>query len=123
MAHKTLIGGTAYEVSGGKTLIGGTAYEVGFGKMVTITIVNGNATNPDKAYISIDGQVYDGSTEHTITVPVGTIVKCYASNNVQLNGNLVGSTAQVTYEHEITTNTEFEIISNSYVGWVYITEK
>ena len=28
MAHKTLIGGTAYEIVGGKTLIGGTAYEI-----------------------------------------------------------------------------------------------
>lgn len=32
MAHKTLIGGTAYEVSGGKTLIGGTAYSIKGGR-------------------------------------------------------------------------------------------
>lgn len=28
---KTLVGGTAYSISGGKTLVGGTAYEIGFG--------------------------------------------------------------------------------------------
>ena len=39
MAHKTLVGGTAYEVKGGKTLINGTAYEVKGGK----TLVGGTA--------------------------------------------------------------------------------
>ena len=37
MAHKTLIDGTAYEVSGGKTLIGGTAYNIKAGR----TLVDG----------------------------------------------------------------------------------
>ena len=32
MAHKTLIGGTAYEISGGKTLVDGTAYSIDKGK-------------------------------------------------------------------------------------------
>ena len=39
MAHKTLIDGTAYEVSGGKTLVSGTAYEIEIGK----TLVSGTA--------------------------------------------------------------------------------
>lgn len=39
MAHKTLIGGTAYEISGGKTLVGGTAYSIDKGK----TLVGGTA--------------------------------------------------------------------------------
>ena len=37
MAHKTLIGGTAYEISGGKTLVGGTAYSIAKGR----TLVGG----------------------------------------------------------------------------------
>jgi hypothetical protein len=37
MAHKTLINGTAYEITGGKTLVGGTAYEITGGK----TLVDG----------------------------------------------------------------------------------
>lgn len=32
MAHKTLIGGTAYEITGGKTLIDGTGYSISGGK-------------------------------------------------------------------------------------------
>ena len=39
MAHKTLIGGTAYEISNGKTLIDGTSYEVSAGN----TLVGGTA--------------------------------------------------------------------------------
>ena len=39
MAHKTLVGGTAYEISGGKTLIDGTAYSIKNGK----TLVGGTA--------------------------------------------------------------------------------
>lgn len=60
MGHKTLIGGTAYEITGGKTLVdgttysikngkilvGGAAYEVGFAEMVTIT-VNGTTSFSD----------------------------------------------------------------------------
>ena len=39
MAHKTLIGGTAYEITGGKTLVNGTAYSIDKGK----TLVGGTA--------------------------------------------------------------------------------
>lgn len=39
MAHKTLIGGTAYEIAGGKTLVDGTAYNIKNGK----TLVGGTA--------------------------------------------------------------------------------
>lgn len=37
MAHKTLIGGTAYEIDGGKALVDATAYEIDKGK----TLVGG----------------------------------------------------------------------------------
>lgn len=39
MAHKTLVNGTSYEISGGKTLVNGTAYSVGGGK----TLVGGTS--------------------------------------------------------------------------------
>lgn len=48
MAHKTLVGGTAYEISGGKTLIGGTAYSIAGGK----TLVGGTAY--DISFLSPD---------------------------------------------------------------------
>lgn len=39
MTHKTLIGGTAYEIKGGRTLVGGTGYNIKSGK----TLVGGTA--------------------------------------------------------------------------------
>lgn len=43
MAHKTLIGGTAYEISGGKTLVNSTSYEIDKGK----TLVGGTSYDID----------------------------------------------------------------------------
>ena len=37
MSHKTLIGGTSYDVSGGKTLVNGTIYRIAGGR----TLVRG----------------------------------------------------------------------------------
>jgi hypothetical protein len=55
MAHKTLIGGTAYEINGGKTLIGGTAYEIDKGK----TLVGGTVY---KVGFGVFTLVYDVGT-------------------------------------------------------------
>lgn len=41
MGHKTLINGTAYNISGGKTLIGGTSYDISGGK----TLIGGTGYN------------------------------------------------------------------------------
>ena len=46
MGHKTLIGGTAYDISGGKTLIGGTAYSIKGGR----TLIGG--TGYDISFVS-----------------------------------------------------------------------
>ena len=57
MAHKTLIGGTAYEIKGGRDLIGGTGYSKKNGK------------------VPIDGTAYDialGPESVTITVHNGS---------------------------------------------------
>ncbi len=90
MAHKTLINGTAYEVSGGKTLVNGTAYEVKNGK----TLVNG--TSYDISFIPmvtisasmsnyekcvINGTTYNSSTlgmggSVELELPIGTIITC-----------------------------------------------
>ena len=56
MAHKTLIGGTAYEIKGGKTLIGGTGYEISGGK----TLVGG--TGYDVKFGTPIGSLPVGST-------------------------------------------------------------
>ena len=41
MGHKTLIGGTAYDIKGGKTLINGTAYDIKKG----VTLIGGTGYN------------------------------------------------------------------------------
>ena len=51
MAHKTLIGGTSYTISGGKTLVGGTGYSISKGR----TLVGGTGYDvsfgpPEPAY-------------------------------------------------------------------------
>lgn len=61
MAHQAKIGGTNYEVSGGKTLIGGTAYKIIYGK----TLIDGTVhpilfvTTPEvdtiTFYLEVDG--------------------------------------------------------------------
>lgn len=101
MASKTLIGGTAYEISGGKTLVngtayeikngktlvGGTAYKVEFTKYATITINGGSNGIYSFAEVSIDGFKYGGKywtgsnfiavcDNVQVTVPVGTVITC-----------------------------------------------
>lgn len=97
MAHKTLIGGTAYKVSGGKALVGGTAYKISKGK----TLINGTArsitfespnaqisvvVNPVSAMggllkvcgtVTINGTQYSGNSQNTtLTVAKGTVITC-----------------------------------------------
>lgn len=82
MAHKTMIGGTAYEVQGGKTLVDGTAYEIQGGKTM------------------VDGTVRDISfgTTHRVTVKSGYSdttnygTSCYASvDGVELEASYEGT--------------------------------
>lgn len=153
MAHKTLIGGTAYEISGGKplvngtaysidkgkTLVGGTAYEVGFGPPpATITITEGPGSTA--ACIEIDGVTYNSPT--TVSVPVGTVVKCYAyaantygyaaggyiylsetgnSTNVETNRK---AGAYATYEYTVSGDVSIKLTTSSTpggtCGYVYI---
>ena len=56
MAHRNMVGGTAYDTTGGRALVDGTVYgiqkgktmvdgtvrEIGFGKPITVTITNVN---------------------------------------------------------------------------------
>lgn len=95
MAHKTLIGGTVYEIGGGKdliggtvyekdhgkTLVGGTAYEVGFVENLTVTMTQANPSNVT-AYISWDGG--SASEPETYQVPAGTEMRA----RINHKGNL-----------------------------------
>lgn len=130
MAHKTLIDGTAYSVSGGKalvdgtaysvkngkTLVGGTVYEVGFGgDMATVTI-KGTGRN-SICYATIDGIIYTSAA--TLSVPVGTVITCSVSDGgkdgspaIYLNGTFIYATTR--YAHTITKNTSVTMNTSSY---------
>ena len=111
MAHKTLVGGTAYEIGGGKdliggtvyekdhgkTLVGGTAYEVGFDDgMRTITVTRdytfdgyngsvilrvGNTSYLDNGECYVGGQG-NWTSPTTIEVPVGTPISFEVERNI-----------------------------------------
>lgn len=114
MAHKVLVDGTAYEISGGrtlvngtgysidkgKTLVGGTAYEVGFGVPCTVTIVAFGISPNGNANVTLNGQTYSAkgvsvSNDQNnptklaeITVPSGTVMSCSACTSL---GNSKGT--------------------------------
>lgn len=125
MAHKTLVGGTAYSISGGKTLIdgtaysikngktlvGGTAYEVGFAPAgATVTII-GNGGN--YANVVIDGVTYNTAAE--VVVPIGTAITCSVkSDNDASPGIIMRNFEQVacgvpSAQHEYTVVSDVTI--------------
>lgn len=107
MAHKTLISGTAYSVTGGreliggtgygckagKTLIGGTAFTVPFGRAVTVkTDATFSGSNLSKAtpnlLITCNGTTYtigpqtaEDQANKTFTANTGDSVTLATSNN------------------------------------------
>ena len=124
MAHKTMVGGTAYEVSGGKTLVngaaynikdgktlvGGTAYEIGFAAFRVIVSAGIYSTNSTYAKVIVNGQEYDGSQLADISVPAGTEIEIYvgstnSSGGIELNEESIVSDAQeYTYSHVVDSN-------------------
>lgn len=141
MGHKTLIGGTAYEISGGKTLVGGTAYSIDKGKTlidgtaytipftVTITVTGTGAMN--KVYIVHGSSIYYNPT--TITANVGDPIGCYvrdcrgSASTITLNGTKVGgndSAYQYNVVSDATINLYDSKSSNMYnrIGKITITD-
>lgn len=113
MAHKTLIGGTAYEISGGKTLIDGTAYKIEKGKTrvdgtaydvpftAIIEVVNGETASVNM----IAGAKYGLSLQGMQEFPIGTILKIciglsYANRNGSYGISKVIVNGEVVCTHE-----------------------
>lgn len=120
MAHKTFIGGTTYEIKGGrtlvngtgydikggKTLVGGTGYDVGFGEPVTLNIFElQHYPIGDRAYVMIDGIKYTG-TQLGLQLVVGQVVQIGISaqaavSSIKIGGETVAqatSAASATYD-------------------------
>lgn len=144
MAHKTLVGGTAYEIKGGKTLVngtaysikngktlvGGTVYEVGFDDgMRTVTIIGGGSNY--YCYVTIGGTKYYQPT--TLSVPIGTVITCTAKDYnadysvVKLNGQVVaGRSDNAVYNYTVTRNVEIAVydgLDGWYESEIFITEQ
>lgn len=99
MAHKTLISGTAYSVTGGreliggtgygckagKTLIGGTAFDVPFGQTEYVLTIRGGSAQRAGAYVTYGGQKYGSGT---LRIPVGDSVRVSVGSS---NGNVGGT--------------------------------
>lgn len=142
MAHKTLIGGTAYEIGGGKdliggtvyakdhgkTLVGGTVYEVGFapaGATVKVTVSNtgliASQTSSPNAHFSIDGVKHNVAEE--FVTPIGTVLSCWCSRGsgaggiagIYLNGAEVQYKINDRYQatYEYTVKSNVEIVLSS----------
>lgn len=135
---KALVGGTEYSVKKGKTLVGGTAYEVGFAEMVTVTV---NMCNPaysggrECASVTVLDKYYAynyGIRQGTVEVPVGTVITCFAKPydemaRIYLNGTQVaGGKGRdgYTYYHTVTTNVTIKTNDDGYYDpvYMYITE-
>lgn len=148
-AHKTLVGGTAYTVKGGKcmvggtvysikkgrTLIGGTGYDVTFDRKLKVTITGtGDATY---AWVEINGVRYTGPA--TVEVDKQTVITCYAktsypmtNSGIFINNTLVAATStagnySAVYNIDATADMSIELVYGTvgpgYLrGSVYITK-
>lgn len=129
MAHKTLIGGTAYEIAGGKSLIGGTAYskakgrtlvggtgyDISFDNTCLVTLAGTWKYNAQKkmyCYVTIGGVRY--TSNQTVEVQPGTEITCTVYNNTSWNGDIyVNGEAIATQSYTFTVQSDV-FISGAY---------
>ena len=134
MAHKTLIGGTAYNIKGGRDLIGGTGYSkkngkvlidgtvhaIEFVKKLRITIVNAIDSSNMSGSVIYNGKAH---TSGTLEVEQGETVTIALRNDggngwcfVGVNGNDAASgSSHVEYTYTVTKNASIRFDSYSYV--------
>ncbi len=111
MAQKTLINGTAYEISGGsvlkdgtkyqigggKTLVGGTGYDIVISRPIIITVTGGSTQtgNRARAYVRYNGEEYaSGSFEVQPGETLRVVLESTSNKEKQqitLNGVVVAS--------------------------------
>lgn len=107
MAHKTLLGGTSYDISGGKTLVNGTSYSIAGGKTLiggaaydisfgvdlaelfsgmTVSYVSGrNSSSSNVNMIATESYISDGSYKYAFSFDNGymSIAKIRRSSDGQ----------------------------------------
>jgi hypothetical protein len=124
MAHKTLVGGTTYEVKSGRclvdgtaysiqkgrTLVDGTGYDVNFGPSIIPVIINGNG-NTSYAYAEINGTKHtkaasgiEVSPGDVISLTVGKSISSGSAAYLEIDGERVvsvGSKGKQTYNWSV----------------------
>lgn len=142
----TMIDAAAYMVTLGKVMVDGTVYTIGLTEKepeieyVNVTITGSGVKDGNTvAYVDIDGKQYKSAT--TISVPVGTEIKCYLRDcqsiraaRVYLNGSAVAqapysnNSIHLVYTHKVAKSAtinltpKFDIVFVIYYGEIYITE-
>lgn len=142
MAHKTMIGGTAYGVTGGKTMTGGTTYGISGGRTMAggtlydvpfssgLTLTLAGSGSSGTCYIKIDGKTYASSASSPLKVAPGTEVYCYVSaisaygifyNNVSVG--TAGRYGESYYFYPTKDATiQFYLASDYSSAWIYIND-
>lgn len=133
MAHKTLIGGTAYTIKGGKDLIDGTSYAkkqgkalvagtaqtIAFSKKIKVTIT-GTGSNA-LAYATYNGTKYISAT--TFEADVGEIITLSARSRYGAKPVTVEGTKFMSpYEYTLHADVEIALdVTTSGSGSVTLT--
>lgn len=100
MAHKTLIGGTAYEIKGGRTLVGGTGYDIKSGR----TLVGG--TGYDVSLFTFDPtKTTYTESEFIATVSGGFAGQIPSGATITLNNSYCNSYTVIGRNHDSTSGT------------------
>ena len=102
---KALVGGTEYSVKKGKTLVDGTVYEVGFVKPVVTIMLRGDFSYSGVRY---NGVYYSSPTTFTANVGDEIFVESYGYTDspIYLNGTLVANEPSETeYYYTVVSDT------------------
>lgn len=102
MGHKTLIGGTAYNISGGKSLVSGTSYSISSGK----TLIGGTAYNINLKKNVPTAMLYnDGNFvfQHGSKIASGKTLTASYTGFEEVNYNAETSIPWTSYKNNIKT--------------------
>lgn len=97
---KAMVGGTVYDISGGKTMVGGKVYEIGFsGPTTAVTITTNGAVHSTYVYVTINGSKY--SEAANLTVEQGTEISAYVgglgTKEIKFNNATVATSGTYTF--------------------------
>ena len=146
MAHKTLVGGTAYENKGGRCLVDGTAYSILKGRTLVdgtgydvsfapaaIPVTIAGSGNSTYCKVTINGVAYTAAA--TLEVFAGDVITCNVSSSgsgvcrVTIDGEEVASAtgSSAAYDWTVPEGLSAIAIELNYIslgnrrGYIYVT--